>query len=383
MKILKITIRVILFVVIIAGGVFGAKKFIDSKPKAKFIEPKKTIVPVITTSIKRTNCNIAISAMGTVKAEKTISIFPEVSGKIIKINDNFIDGAFVKENDSLVQINPIDFKILLEQQQSKINQTESDIFLEKGRAAISKEEWILTGLDEEATDFERDLSLRVPQKNKLEATKKLLKSEVRKLELNINRCNIKTPFNAVILDHTVDIGSYVNQQTKIVTLVGTDMFNIEILISEKELSMINIPRINSIGSAVQLNINNSIVTSKITRLLSAVETNGRMIKVIAEVKDPLSLKERKGQPIIMLNKFIKVSIEGTELKNVYKIKREWLRENNSIWQNKNNQLQITTISPIWKDKDFVYFSDELMLENLITSSIPGAIPNMLIKPQSK
>ena len=321
--------------------------------------------------------------MGTVKAEKTISIFPEVSGKIIKINDNFIDGAFVKENDSLVQINPIDFKILLEQQQSKINQTESDIFLEKGRAAISKEEWILTGLDEEATDFERDLSLRVPQKNKLEATKKLLKSEVRKLELNINRCNIKTPFNAVILDHTVDIGSYVNQQTKIVTLVGTDMFNIEILISEKELSMINIPRINSIGSAVQLNINNSIVTSKITRLLSAVETNGRMIKVIAEVKDPLSLKERKGQPIIMLNKFIKVSIEGTELKNVYKIKREWLRENNSIWQNKNNQLQITTISPIWKDKDFVYFSDELMLENLITSSIPGAIPNMLIKPQSK
>lgn len=82
-------------------------------------------VPVIVTQAKLADVPVWLEGVGTAKARNTVTVRPQVDGKILSIN--FKEGQEVKRGDVLAQIDPVTFQAQLDQAVAKKALDESQL----------------------------------------------------------------------------------------------------------------------------------------------------------------------------------------------------------------------------------------------------------------
>jgi multidrug efflux system membrane fusion protein len=82
-------------------------------------------VPVLAVPAKRADVPIYFEAVGTVRALNTVTVRPQVDGKLLSVN--FQEGQDVKKGDVLAQIDPTLFKAALDQAVAKKAQDEAQL----------------------------------------------------------------------------------------------------------------------------------------------------------------------------------------------------------------------------------------------------------------
>jgi hypothetical protein len=94
---------------------------------------------------------------------------------------------------------------------------------------------------------------------------------------------------------------------------------------------------------------------RVARLLPDLTQEGRMARLLIEVKDPLDLQvKEKKRPMLLLGEYVRVLIEGTELRDVYRIPRSALRNDSEVWiVDEESKLAIRPVKTIWRDEDSV------------------------------
>lgn len=82
-------------------------------------------VPVLATAAAKTNVPVYLDAVGTVKALNTVTVRPQVDGKLIGVN--FKEGDDVKKGDVLARIDPTTYQAALDQALAKKAQDEAQL----------------------------------------------------------------------------------------------------------------------------------------------------------------------------------------------------------------------------------------------------------------
>ena len=365
-------LKLIVSILIIAGAIWGAKFLIKTGPKSKKTEAKAMVVKVKTTSLKSENKTIIVNAMGTVIPAREVVLYPRVSGEVIKVNKAFQKGNILSKDELILKIEDKDLELAIEQKELDIENLKNDLKIEQGNANIAAREWELANI-QNANTAEKDLALRKPQIAKIETAIKRLKSGLKKIKLEKKRTEVKAPFNSIVMEKMTELGSQLDMRNKIVNLIGTDEFYIEVALSQNDLKFLNLDtaKVRVILSE------NDIVIAKIVRLLSSVEKQGRMAKLLLSVKDPLCLNLRKSQTPLLLNKFVKIEISGQKLNDIIALDRNILRDNSTLWFFEEGKLKIEKAKVLWKDYSTVYIKNEFAKSaKIIISDIPGAIEGM-------
>ena len=121
------------------------------------------------------------------------------------------------------------------------------------------------------------------------------------------------------------------------------------------------------------------------RLLSDLETEGRMARLLVEVRHPLGDDPAaEAHPPLILGEYVRVAIQGRALDNVYRIPRSALRDNARIWIARDDEtLQIREVTPLWRDADYVLLQDGLAPgERLILSDLTAAVDGMAVRERT-
>jgi RND family efflux transporter MFP subunit len=210
------------------------------------------------------------------------------------------------------------------------------------------------------------------------------KAEMQKAQLNLSRTRIRAPFNAIVRTKHVDIGSQVSVQEKLAELVGTDEYWIQASIPVDRLGWIMIPRRpTEPGSNVRiLHRNGYEIAGTVTKLLGDLGSEGRMARILVEVKDPLNLKKAdNSQPALLIGEYVRIEIEGRTLQNVFRIPRTALRDNSRIWVvNQDSKLDIRPVKTVWRDARTVLLRKGLAPDDqLIVSDLPAPINGMPVQ----
>ena len=365
-------LKLIVSILIIAGAVWGAKVLIKTGPKPEKKEAKRMVVKVKTASIKSENKTVVVNAMGTVMPAREVVLYPRVSGEVIKVNKAFQKGNIFNKDELILKIEDKDFELAIEQKELDIENLKNDLKIEQGNANTAAREWELANI-QNANTAEKDLALRKPQIAKIETAIKRLKSSLEKIKLDKKRTEVKAPFNSIVMEKMTELGSQLDMRSKIVNLIGTDEFYIEVALSQNDLKFLNLDT----AKVKVILSENDIVIAKIVRLLSSVEKQGRMAKLLLSVKDPLCLNLRKSQTPLLLNKFVKIELSGQKLNDIIAIDRNILRDNSTLWFLQDNKLKIEKAKVLWKDYSTVYIKNEFAkTAKIIISDIPGAIEGM-------
>jgi len=368
----------IIILLILACGIVIAWYLIKTKPQARRKPPAKMQILVETRTIGPTTANVTVRSYGRVAAAQEINVQARVTGTVRALHPQFVPGGIIKEGDVLAQLDDTDYRLELTRAENAFNQARADLRIEEGNQAVARQEWELIkqksrGLD----DSSIDLALRKPQLEKVKAAVDSAKTEVERVKIDLERTIIKVPFNAIVKQKNVDIGSQVTTQTTLATLVGTDAFWVEVSVPVDSLQWLELPENTKAGSPVKIiGEQQSTYEGKIIKLLPGVEQDGLMARLLVEVSDPLGL--HSGQSHLLLGDFVEVAITGKQLNDVYQVPRSAVKDGNRVYTvAADTTLHIQQVNVLYRDSDSVFISDGLKPgDRIIITNVASAMEGL-------
>ncbi len=378
-------INIVLSIALITVGIAGAAYISKSAPKARRRPPPPTLPLVEVIKVHPQQERIMVSAMGTVTPAREIVLESRVAGEIIDTHPEFTAGGYLEKGSVVLQIDPQDYELALTLAKARVKDAESKLKILEAEAAAAKDEWREINRNRANKKSEPSpLLIKKPQLSAAQAMLVAEKSDVKKARLDLSRTKILAPFNAIVRAKHVDIGSQVSGQDRLADLVGTDEYWVQASMPVDRLNWIIIPRnTDETGSKVRIYYRKGIeLTGTVTKLLGELEAEGRMARVLVEIKDPLGLKSPElKKPPLLIGEYVRMEIEGRQLENVYRIPRTALRDNTRIWLiSKDDKLEIREVQTLWRDEQAVLLTDGLRPgEQLIISDLSKPVHGMQLQ----
>ncbi len=383
---LRFLFKVVLPVICVIAAVVIAIILIKTRPKAQRQKPAQQARLVTVETAQQTNHQISVSAMGKVIPAKRITLSPEVSGRIVFVNPLVIPGGAIHKGQTLLRIDARDYEAVVKQRQSEVAKAQLNLKLEQGNQLVAQQEYEM--LEDIIQDQDQELVLRKPHLQEAQTALEAAKAALAKAQLDVVRCTVTAPFNAVIQDKFVDVGAQVTVSSSLLTLMGTDEYWVEAKVWVSQLHWITVPENNQQPGA-RVKIFNSTVwepdtyrEGRVVRLLGQLEEAGRLAQLLISVKDPLVLEsDSPDVPPVLVDSFVRVEIEGITLEGVFGVKRDYLRDGDNIWiMNDDNQMEIRPVNVVFREKQMVYLSDGLHAgDRIVTTDISAPVDGMLLR----
>lgn len=384
------SIIISLIIVLVAGSL--SSYWLSNRPRApkvlgKFVAPRVTVM-----SYQVIDHPTTIFAMGNVIPSQSVNLTSRISGMVIGVGDNFIEGGVLKKGEKIVQLDPTDFRLIILQKESDVVQAEFNLKLEQGQQAISRREFQILG-GGQLSEQEEELILRKPHlkaaKNKVVAAKAILQ----RAKLDLERTLVVSPFYGIILERNANVGSWVSTfstGTPLVKLVGINKFWIDASLPMDKLKWLSIPGISDQpASSVKVSYDRAwgkgvYREAVVKRLKAEVEPSGRMAKLIIEVDDPLSQKAvNKNAPPLILGTFVRVAIKGQVLHDVIALPSSVLHDGRYIWLvDENKVLIVKEVQAVWAEQEVIYLPKQQLPENvqIISSNLSTPVAGMKVHP---
>lgn len=379
-------VLILLTVAVVAVSTGVSVYWMKNKPKAHRRSPQSRAALVEVAAISPKTEKVVIHAMGTMIPTRSMQLAARVGGQIVDVDGDFVPGGFFGANERILQIEPKDYELLIKQRAGDLAKAQCDLKVEMGQQSVSQREYELLGQD--VVEEDEELLLRRPHLAMAQAAVSAAQASLEQARLDLKRTDVLAPFNARIQSKEVDLGSQVSVGASLASLVGTDEYWVQVSIPVDELQWISIPGPREKkGSPVRIYHESAwgkgvFRTGEVERLMTDLEPEGRMARVLVTVKDPLQLKSPQ-QPFhpLILNSYVRVEIDGKDLANIVRVPRIALRDGGLVWVVKPDQtLDIREVKIVWGGNDHVYVSEGLAEGDLlITSDLSAPVEGMALR----
>lgn len=377
-------LMLILPLVIVALGGAVAFRLMATKPTAKraHAETKAPLVRVAPAAAMDRAASIEV--MGTVAPARTITLRARVSGHVQAMADAFTPGGILRKGQAALTLDPADYRLSVLRAKSALENAHAALALELGQQRVAKAQ--LEMLAEAAGELEGDtsLALREPQLAQARATVADAEASLEQARLNLQRTAVRVPFNALVTNRSVNLGSQIGTTDTLGTLVGTDEYWVEIAVPLDLLRWFRFPDKDGEGSpaTVTARSQDKPRPARVLRRAGSLVESSRMAKVIVAVSDPLGLEDDAAP--LQLNEYVSVRVQGKTLTGVIPVPRSALREGDKVYIYKDGTLDIRTIVAAWSEDDTVYVSSGLTPgELVITNDIPGPVRGMALRVEGR
>ncbi len=390
MKIRTIVVKLVLPLLIVAGGIAGMQIMALSKT------PPIKEVPVIpgtlveTMTVKPIQWPVSVHATGTVQARREAKIAPRVSGQVNHLAKNLFTGGFFKRGELLFTIESSDYELAADKSRASLAKAEYNLAQVESQARVARLEWDRILPDEK--EKPNPLVLYTPQLKEAKAGLTSARADLSQRLLDIRRTRVYAPFNCRIREKQIDLGQYVAPGTTSLVVTGTDLAEIVVPVPLDELKWLSVPRNGkgeSSSAVISISMGGGDITwqGKIHRSLGEVDPKGRMIRLVVAVEDPYGVSGHdKASPIDLAEGlFVDVTMVGAPLEKVIPIPADILREGNTVWvMNANNLLEVRGVSVIRRERENVLLESGLTEEErIVLTHISGAAHGMKLRERQE
>jgi len=366
--------RILIPVAIIFSGIILVIVLGNFRAKPKRQSNIEKLPLVRTQLFKPKTETISIFGTGSVEPERSVNIISQVSGVIIEVTDQIMEGEKFRKNDLLFKIDPEEHFLRVKNAEALLLQQEMLYLTEKRNSDIAKFEWEEFAKDN--PDVKPDsLTLREPQLKLAEANYESAKASLELAELNLKRTEIRAPFNGIVMKRQLDAGQYVGPGTAMAQIFGTEKAVIIVPVKHEELKWLK----NGFSSEAVITAeyagDERTWSGKLVRKEASLNMKSRMSNLVIEVDDP-----QNSQNPLPFGLFVTVEITGRKFPSLYKIPRHLVRSGNIVLTVSDNKVVFNRVNVLKYYDDFALI-DTGLPENayLITDRLDIATPNMKVR----
>ena len=372
---LKIISTFAVTIIGIAFAIMLAKS--AKKPESQIPQPKLPAVEVQVA--EATRHTYRIQSQGTALPRTSIRLVSEVSGKVVSVAESFDVGQIFAKGDVLLKIDSRDYELSLAQARSQVAQAVLRVQIEEKEAEVVRREWQLLNKGEPT-----GLQAREPHVAQARAALKAALATEEAAKRNLNRCEIRAPFDGMVARAGVRPGQFAALGTPLGELFATDVAEVRLPLSATDLRFIDLPKPGptvALGQApkVTLSGRGAEWVGRVVRSEGTVDPLNRMVYVVAQITDPYGLANDTVAPL-RSGMFVRASIEGRTQENVIVLPRHALRGRNQVWIVSENKLTFRTVKVAFADAKQVIVTGGIQPgEQVVVSLLAAVVDGMGVK----
>ena len=359
------------------------------QPQQKVVE---TMVPVLeVVKVKKQQLPFNVNSYGMVKPKHQVELVAQVSGIVNGLAPAFAVGQFVRQGDVLAHLDDDDYHADLAQAQATLAQAKALLEQEIARGIVAKKT-----LRHVATAKQSALGLRIPQRKQQQANVNFAKAALARAQRNVARTIITAPFDGLITEKHINVGSHVNIGEQLGHIYGTDIARIRLPVTPQTFSFIDQNPLNT--TVVLFNESHANErhgqalqhwTARFIGTEGIIDPQTRMVYLIVDVIDPyqlrLSAQQRTG--ILNFGAFVTAKIMAKPIVNAVKLPRHMVRDNHVVLVDANGVTRMRKVVIARMDLEYAYISEGLDDGELVSLTWPDnhlegtAVTTVLTSPK--
>ncbi|MEL6712913.1 MAG: efflux RND transporter periplasmic adaptor subunit [Planctomycetota bacterium] len=379
-RIAGLTLRYLAPLLLIVFGVVAARALAAQRKAPPKVEAPPSTTPVETVTAALEDHTWTLPAYGTVRALREVTLRPTVTGPVTGIHPNLIAGGRVAAGDVLVRIDPRDYELGVASARASLATAEADLEVERGNQAVARRELELLAGEIELDADERRLALREPIVAQREASVETARTQLSQAELDLERCNIVAPFDAVVTSETVETGAFLGAGNDVCTLVATETFVVEVSVPRDQLA--GLAPVGAAASVWPTDAAPAPRAGRLARLLPEVDGEGRTARIQVEVDAPLAPGAGGDASPLLLSSFARVELPLQPVTAAIALPRAALREGPRVWLvDDEGRLEFRDVTVHLRGAERFLVTEGLVGgERVITSTIGAPVPSMRVAP---
>ena len=189
-------------VLLVAGTIWFVRRSGRQQPApAGAAQAQQRPVPVVTAQVQQRDLSIYLDGLGTVIAAKTITVRPQVDGRLDSVN--FREGQVVRRGEVLAQIDPRPFQVQLEQGRGALTRDAAQ--LRTARLALARNLELLR----DKLVSQQDVDNQEALVGQFQGAVRIDQAQIDSARLNLDYARITSPIDGVTGVRLVDPGNLV------------------------------------------------------------------------------------------------------------------------------------------------------------------------------
>jgi len=373
--------KTLLPIAILAAGGYWARDIYLSAP-ALPSDPGTRIPRLVeVATVEPVRRGPLIEAWGAVAPARKLKLSPEVSGRVVALHPDLTPGGRIAAGAELVRLDDRAFRLEIAEAEAEIRRIDAQIQMEAGKGQRAERD--LARLRSELTEAQKELVLRKPQMQELQAERAAAVARRDAARLERTKTRITAPFDALVISEQVAPGAMLASGDEIATLVATERFHVYLAVPPSALDWIA-PEAGQTIRLAQPGVwePGQHRTGRISRVKPGLTETGRMAELVVEVEDPLARRpENAGKPPLLIGSYIRARIEGRAIAGAVAIDRAWLRDGSTVWvMTEENRLDIRRVEIAWRGAEEVLVRDGLAPgERVVTTHLATVADGMALR----
>jgi len=315
--------KVALPIGVLLFGYLGMKGIEASADDSAITDEVDTRPTVTVESISPEDIRVQLTSYGEITPLETTNLAAQVSGEVQSWNPKFVSGGLIRRGEVLFSIEPDAYEAALLLAEANLASAQAQLIQEQAQADVAAKE-AKTMPNARVTD----LYLRKPQVMSAQAGVKSAEAQLKIAKRDLENCQVKAPYDALVVSRNISTGDYVSQGTAVAVLNNIEYAEITFPIAGFDKIFL---ADNTIGSDIAIEIDDvggAKVKGTIHRDTGVIDNNTRMSYFVARVEDPYAIHSNK--PVIKFGSYSTISFEGKTLNDVYRVPQE-LVNNRLLW----------------------------------------------------
>ena len=374
----------ILVVCIVVAGIL-----VRSPTEVAESSPEIISVAVRVIEAQLESVQLTVESQGKVQPAQTASISAAVAGPVAWISPVMEAGGYVKMGEPLLRLDSVDFETARERSAAALQQAEAE-----SRFSASELERFLElaeknlASDSQLQDIRRQAEVNSARLVDAQAS-------YRQAKLDLDRTEIKAPFNAIIESRDVELGQYVSRAQSVAVVHGADEVEVRLPLAIRQLGYLDIP----LGSRGVLSGEQAPNVSllgyyggeahnwkgQLVRTEAVIDANSNTVQTIIRVDQPKSADTNNtssSQIPLPIGLFVQADIAGKRVDNLIVLPRSVIRNNNQVLVvDAENKMYYLEVEIFRLEESRVLISSGLLPgEFICTSPIQAVVEGMSVQP---
>jgi RND family efflux transporter MFP subunit len=357
---------------IIALAVGVAVILVVNRAKTSQVDSERPVATVDVVPLAPGPHTVSLTSEGVVQSRREVALAAEVSGRVVSISPELIEGGRVKQGDVLATVDDADYQVALQRAKSAVAEAELSIEQESARGVQALRDWEKLGRGEAP-----DLVLRKPQITAAEARLASAQAEVERAVRDISRTSITAPFNGRVRKAHLEEGSYVNPGVAVAEIYSDEEVEVRLPFSLTDYAQSLKEETPPFPVRAIIGGKPALWQAELDRLEGEIDRETLSGYAIARIRP-----DDEGKfPAVGL--FVRAELSGKTLENVVEIPRAALRGAHDLWVLEGGKLAKRRVDVIRTSrKSLIVTGDFNPGDQLVTTRLAAPVPGMKMKART-
>ena len=330
-------LRVLLPVGILAGCALFAAWLVFNPTELDEASPEIVPVAVRVMEVRSEPTKLFVESQGKVQAARTVNLSTPVAGTVAWISPKLEAGGYVAAGEPLLRLDSSDYEIALARSEAALEQaiaeelharSEYERLRELGERRLASESQI--------QNAERLANVTAARINEIE-------TQLRQARIDLERTEVRAPFDAIVQSRQVELGQYANRAQNIAVMYGADEVEVRLPLAIRQLGYLDVPLDfrgeldRRVAPVVRLEGlyggQRHTWFGRMVRTEATIDPDSNTVQSIVRVTQPQEVENGQGEKNAIplpIGLFVEASISGREIDDIIALPRAVIRNNNQV-----------------------------------------------------